>query len=269
MTSTNNSNALVVCVDDEPAILNALHRSLGSEPYRLMMTTDPREALGWVEHMAVALIICDERMPGMNGTELVKAIHDRSPQTRRLILTGYADLDAARRAINEGRIHRLLDKPWDEDQLRGTVRLLLYEREFALSDRETELDTARQNRELDRWNGDLHALLRRQTRSLRLAQEILDQVPLAVAAVVAGDSGISYCNDAFLRFVSGRRSALRGRPLEAVFPAAVCEKIHVLFDRSGSDAVFDVKFCGRDVSFRLLTLQNSGEVLAVMVRVEP
>src|SRR5690348_12169747 len=80
---------LVVCVDDEPQILSALARMLRAEPYEFRGSTDPEEALDWVRSGNVALFLADYRMPFMSGTTLLQLVKAASPNTARLLLTGY------------------------------------------------------------------------------------------------------------------------------------------------------------------------------------
>lgn len=115
---------IVACVDDEPAVLSAFRRVLRREPYELRTTLDPKEALSWVERDDVSLVIVDQRMPEMNGSDLVHAIAHRSPATLRVMLTGYPDTSVFFERMDQD-IHRLLTKPWDDWELRRLIRDLL------------------------------------------------------------------------------------------------------------------------------------------------
>lgn len=110
---------LVVCVDDEPAILSALRRALRGEPYRVATTGDPGTALAWVAAGDVHLVISDQRMPSMLGSELLDEVRRLSPRTAGLILTAYPG-DAAGSTSDF-----LLAKPWDDAPLKRTIRKLL------------------------------------------------------------------------------------------------------------------------------------------------
>jgi len=80
---------LVLVVDDDLEALSALRRSLRSESYNLLSTDDPFQALEWVKSGLISLIITDEFMPVMLGTELLEAVHRESPDTRTVLLTGF------------------------------------------------------------------------------------------------------------------------------------------------------------------------------------
>ena len=128
---------VVICVDDEAAILAALRRSLRHEPYDVFTTESPEDALRWVRNRDVSLLITDQRMPGMLGTELLEEVHRRSPTTARIILTAFPGATAATPGIR-GRTECMIGKPWDSLMLRQTIRRLLLDRE--LDDRQQEAD---------------------------------------------------------------------------------------------------------------------------------
>jgi len=116
---------VVVCIDDDPPVLSAIRRLLRNEPYELLTTEDPDEVLRLVTARDVALIIADQRMPRMLGTELFRAVRQKSPQTVCVILTGHADLSDIAGAMNDGAVDRLIRKPWDDADFRKMIRQLL------------------------------------------------------------------------------------------------------------------------------------------------
>jgi two-component system, probable response regulator PhcQ len=111
----------VLLVDDEPAILSAIRRSLRGETYRILTCNDPREAISILERESVDVLVSDIDMPGMSGVELVGHVRRAFPDVVRILLTGRGSLESALRAINDGEVHRYLTKPWDEDELRETI----------------------------------------------------------------------------------------------------------------------------------------------------
>ncbi|WP_305042919.1 EAL domain-containing protein [Geoalkalibacter sp.] len=121
ITSEGEPRTLLL-VDDEPHTLSALRRLLLDEDYRILTAYSAQEGLALLAQNKVHVILTDQRMPGMTGTEFlgrVKALH---PDTVRIILSGYADLDTVVRSVNEGALYKFLGKPWDDDQLRGHIR---------------------------------------------------------------------------------------------------------------------------------------------------
>ncbi|MFO7527402.1 MAG: EAL domain-containing protein [Marinobacter sp.] len=112
----------LLLLDDETNILRALTRVLRGDGYRILTTTSVHEAFSLLAENDVQVIISDQRMPEMSGTEFlsrVKAIH---PETVRIVLSGYTDLKSVTDAINEGSIYKFLTKPWDDKQIREHVQ---------------------------------------------------------------------------------------------------------------------------------------------------
>jgi DNA-binding NtrC family response regulator len=127
----------VLIVDDEEPIRKAIRRILKFEPYRLLDTGDPNEAVRIVESEAVHVVISDYTMPGMLGVDLLRKIRMIRPETLRIMLTGNANLDMAMQAINEGAIYRFLTKPWDNNDL--MVALRLAQRQWELEEKNRKL----------------------------------------------------------------------------------------------------------------------------------
>lgn len=111
----------ILCVDDEPEVLEGLRRTLRRQPYRLLTATSAAEALQTIAAEPVDVIVSDIDMPGTNGLELVARIRREHPEIVRLLLTGDASLESALDAINQGEVHRFLTKPWDTNELRRTL----------------------------------------------------------------------------------------------------------------------------------------------------
>ncbi len=116
---------LVVVVDDEPQVLEALAVSLRRQPYRVLSANSALDCLAILEREPVDVVVSDESMPGMSGSVLLAEIEQRFSHVVRIMLTGHASLDVAVRAINEGRVFRLLQKPCPSSQLREAISAAL------------------------------------------------------------------------------------------------------------------------------------------------
>lgn len=110
----------VLLVDDEERILRSL-AMLFRLQYEVRATTDAHEALRILEKERVHVIVSDQKMPIMRGADLLKQAREKSPNTMRLLLTGYSELDAVVDSVNEGEIFRFLNKPWDAAEIKATV----------------------------------------------------------------------------------------------------------------------------------------------------
>ncbi len=128
----------VLFVDDDPAVLAALGRLLEREPYEILATDRPAEALAWVGAGGVDLVVSDQRMPEMAGTDLLAEIGRRSPGTVRLILTAYPESTCAEPELwrkTEG----VMGKPWDGAALRREIRRMLRARRLGPADDTADL----------------------------------------------------------------------------------------------------------------------------------
>jgi len=119
-------DSVVLCVDDEAGILCALARTLAREPYELFHAPDGRSALDVLERCPVKVVVADERMPGMSGSELLSEVGRRWPLVGKIMLTGFPGRDAMLRGL-EAQADFLLSKPWDDELLRRAIRRLLAE----------------------------------------------------------------------------------------------------------------------------------------------
>ena len=114
----------ILVVDDEEAIVESLALTL-EDDYRVYTALSGKEGLEILEREDIALVIVDQVMPDMSGVEFLERVVTLRPQTVRMMLTGYADLSSLVRAINDGRIYRYIQKPWEPDALRIDVRRAL------------------------------------------------------------------------------------------------------------------------------------------------
>jgi putative nucleotidyltransferase with HDIG domain len=114
-------DAAVLLVDDEANILNALARLFLDRDVRVLRAENGEEALGIVRREPVAVVVSDNLMPGMRGVELLSQVRNLSPDTVRVLLTGYADLPTAIEAINRGEVFRFHVKPWVDEEIVRTV----------------------------------------------------------------------------------------------------------------------------------------------------
>jgi CheY-like chemotaxis protein len=112
----------ILVVDDEEAILETMAFTF-EDDYDVVTSASPRDALAKLEqHAPIAVVISDQRMPEMTGVEFLAKVYEKYPNTVRMILTGFADMDATIGAINDGHVYAYVTKPWEPDQLKQVVR---------------------------------------------------------------------------------------------------------------------------------------------------
>ncbi len=121
IAETPESKTLLL-VDDEENILNALSRTLRRDGYTILTAARATDAFDILARHQVQVIISDQRMPDISGTQFLSKVKDLYPETIRLVLSGYTDLASITEAINQGAIYKYLTKPWDDDDLRRQIR---------------------------------------------------------------------------------------------------------------------------------------------------
>jgi len=111
----------ILIVDDESRIIRTLGRLMRPH-YQTFLANSGEEALDILRNNRIHVIISDQRMPEMTGVELLAKVKQLSPNTTRVLLTGYSDLSAVVNSVNEGEIFRYITKPWNNDELFKTVK---------------------------------------------------------------------------------------------------------------------------------------------------
>ena len=117
---------LVLAVDDDPSVLSALALVLSKEPYEFIATADPDQALELIRTRDVSLVLADYRMPALSGTGLLQVVKATSPSTIRVMLTAYPRSTWVLRAWEMELMEDVLEKPWDNDELRRAIRTRLF-----------------------------------------------------------------------------------------------------------------------------------------------
>ena len=180
----------LLLVDDEDNIVAALRRLLRSEAWLVLSATSAEQALQLMARHEVDVILSDQRMPGMTGVELLRRAKQLYPDTIRLVLSGYTELQSITDAINEGAIYKFLAKPWDDEQLRAHLRDAFALKEMADQNRRLDREVQAANRELAELNRRLQTMLsaqreqnEREVGNREAAQELLDAVPVPVFGI--------------------------------------------------------------------------------------
>ncbi len=138
----------ILLVDDEPSVISSLKRSLIDEPYKIFTASSGIEGLGIIKENTIKLVISDEKMPGMQGSEFLSAVKKLFPYTVRIMLTGHASIEAAMNAVNNGEIYRFFTKPWNEIELKLAIRSAIEKYDLEAENRELLKTVKRQECEL-------------------------------------------------------------------------------------------------------------------------
>lgn len=109
----------VLCIDDEMRILRALKALL--REHEVHICNDPRQAMQMARDFDVDVVVCDQRMPQMQGIDVLRETKNAHPRALRILLTGYADLKAVLGSVNEGEVFRYVNKPWENAEIKALV----------------------------------------------------------------------------------------------------------------------------------------------------
>ena len=123
-----NEKIVILLIDDEINVLRALKRVLEREGYEIHSTAESNEAIRMIDCNRYDIIICDQKMPELSGTDILEYSSNVSPDTIRILITGYSDFKVMQDAINKCRIHYFFPKPWDNDTLLDVVKKALNEK---------------------------------------------------------------------------------------------------------------------------------------------
>jgi len=167
----------ILFVDDEENIIKSLRRLFGDEDLEVLTATSGEDGLRLVQGCDnLAVVVSDQRMPSMSGVEFLEQVRALAPDAIRMVLTGYADINAAMGAINRGGAYRYLTKPWeDEDLVRNVMDAVGL---FKLKQENKRLNelVKKQNQTLEEWNARLKSRVLEQTRDIVARNDTLNQL---------------------------------------------------------------------------------------------
>lgn len=166
--------ATLLFVDDEPNILAAMRRLFRPLGYRIFIAEGGAQGLEVIASEKIDLVISDMRMPEMDGAQFLEQVRLRSPESTRILLTGYADMASTIDAINKGQIYRYIAKPWEDNDIVLTVRHALERKQLEREKERLEALTQRQNEELKDLNANLEDKVKARTEELRQTMGFLD-----------------------------------------------------------------------------------------------
>jgi len=270
-TATPQRQRTLLLVDDEEAILSSLKRLFRRDGYHILTATCGAQGLELLARQPVDVILSDQRMPGMTGIEFMREARRLYPQTVRMTLSGYTDLQSIIEAVNEGAVYKFLTKPWDDDLLRNHVAQAFEQSELAAENHRLSEAVRQANQELAIANERLEGLLRLES-DRRLAmqnaagasRDALDGLPMAVFGI--GDDGmLAYVNRLAVRQWPQWSSALGSDPAPAMQQVLAALEAPAL--RSDTDGIHtDIE--GRNARVWVRPLTGQQQPLGYLVLVQ-
>ncbi|MCX5827871.1 MAG: response regulator [Deltaproteobacteria bacterium] len=187
MTSTAEEKEIIriLAVDDEPFVLDAIKRLLNEDHYEIFTASSGTEGLSLMDIFPIQIVISDYRMPEMNGVEFLREVCRLWPDTIRIVLSGYADIQAVIAAINEGQIYKFMAKPWNNEDLRITIvnaidRYRLLQENMRLTE-----DLKWKNKALQKFNKMLEETVAERTYELKKSMERTERAFEATILVIS------------------------------------------------------------------------------------
>jgi len=225
-TTASKAPRRLLLVDDEVNILSALRRLLRQDRYEIVTANSGNEALEVLKSSAVDVIITDQRMPGMTGVEFLRLAKDRYPDSVRIVLSGYTELQSVTDAVNEGAVYKFLTKPWDDEQLREHVAEAFKRKEMEDENNRLQHELKLANSALAATNQELDRLLKEQEErietdevSLQITHEILEH--LNIPLVGADDEkNIVFLNSAAQKLLGSEKTLLGTNLIRSIPPVA-------------------------------------------------
>ncbi|MCX8070731.1 MAG: response regulator, partial [Thermodesulfovibrionales bacterium] len=156
-------NRTVLFVDDEDNVLKSLKRLFIDEDIDVLTVSSGKEGLELLKDKEVAVIVSDQRMPEMTGAEFLEKSIKLSPDSVRIVLTGYADIETAMYAINKGGASRYITKPWNDKDLMITILNAIETYNLKKENKFLTALTKKQNEELKKWNSELEIYVQQHT----------------------------------------------------------------------------------------------------------
>lgn len=265
---------VIICVDDEPTILDSLEielkKSLGDK-YLIETASGGEEALELLEELLednyeVAVVISDHIMPNIKGDELLKRIHEISPKTNKIMLTGQADIEAVANAINYAKLYRYIAKPWQTEDLSLTVKEAVnsYLQAKKLAQQNTQLQEM--NQALANLNREQAALIDKFQENENRLRQFLEAMPIGVAVLDA--EGKPY-------YINQKAEEIFGK---GVVPGTTAEELSEVYQlyKSGTNQEYPVEdlpivraLKGESVTSEDLEIHQNGKIIPLEVSATP
>jgi response regulator RpfG family c-di-GMP phosphodiesterase len=248
----------LLCIDDEPNILNALKRLLRKEHFRMLTAGSGKEGLRLLSENEVHVVLSDQRMPEMNGTEFLNEVKAAYPDIIRIILTGYTDVDSISEAINEGHIYKFFLKPWNDQNLKLEIRQAMEQYDLVQDNKRLHEQVLQQNQELKKINENLEGIILERTQSLefqnkalQISHAILDDLPLPVMGI-SSEMMVVMANRALHQHWGATHPIQLGDNIDTLFELSVKDRLTDCLSALGKCSISGKSIDGRRFTMELI-----------------
>lgn len=237
-TADAKSHRTLLLVDDEANILASLKRLFRPLGYKIVVAQSGEEGLAYLKEAPVDVIISDQRMPSMTGVEFLRQAKVLRPETIRIVLSGYTELQSITEAINEGAIYKFLTKPWDDELLKAQIVEAFRYKEMLDENHRLTLQVRDMNVQLSQVNTSLAHLVKEQEAKMVRDQarlfathEVLQSIPCPMVGLDT-EMMVAFVNadgESALGITAG---SILGEHAATVLPQALIEVVHAPMDTS-------------------------------------
>tara|TARA_B100000315_G_C14519205_1_gene560680 strand:+ start:242 stop:1075 length:834 start_codon:yes stop_codon:yes gene_type:complete len=221
----------ILLVDDEPNILSSLKRLLRRENWNILTANSGKEGLEILKKNEVALIISDQRMPEMTGVEFLRQVKELYPDTIRIILSGYTEVNSIVSAINEGEVYKFITKPWNDQEIKLSVKRAIHQHELLNDNKKLYRENQKQNAQLSDMTINLEKIVEERTRDLQISekylqiyQNIVENFPMGIVGI-DDERNIVMGNLKAHEALELKPGTMVGQHISKVFLEEVCEII--------------------------------------------
>jgi len=264
--ASSSRSAKLLFIDDEQRVLTSM-KALFRRHYQVFIADSGAKALAFLERESVDIVISDQRMPGMTGVEVLSAIKRQHPDIIRILLTGYADLEAVEASINDCEVFRYLMKPCPSDELMSVIKLAL-DRDKVVTPREAQLIEFPSGNRSERDRSKPARSARPKT-SRRSEAEILVLSPdrELVSAIKSAADGATICQ---ARSLEAALNLLQTRPVGVIVTDTAADKLDIqqvtLAIRTRAPGVVPIVASQRSDAASLIELINSGDIYRFLLK---
>jgi EAL domain-containing protein (putative c-di-GMP-specific phosphodiesterase class I)/FixJ family two-component response regulator len=260
----------LLLLDDEPNILASLRRLFRRDGYYVHCASTAADAFELLARHPIGVVMSDQRMPGMDGTEFLRRVKGLYAHTIRIVLSGYTDLQTVTDAINEGSIFKFLTKPWQDDQLREQINDAFEQFELTSEKEHLQRELVNTNARLQELLTDQSRQLERESTVLGVAHEALSAVPVPIIGFDA--SGFIAVSNPAADDVFGGGVTLLGEAAHEVLPQAAISAATADADTEADDALVLITHGAHRFRLRVARLRSGNEhqsTLVTFLPVEP
>jgi len=262
----------ILCVDDEKNVLSSLKRLLRKEDYDVLTASSGHAGLKVLSESKIHLVMCDQRMTEMSGTEFLAQVKDAYPDVIRIMLTGYTEVDSITESINKGHIYKFFLKPWNDHNLKLEIRQALEHYELIQTNRELHKKVLKQNAALKSINENLEDLVSQRTeeleyknQALELSRTILEDLPIPIVGISI--EGMIVMTNRAAQVIFNEKNPLElGRQATDYFSRSILEAVRLALEsdslRKGSSILLEGPKCDFQCSPLSGKFRGKGVVLS-------